>query len=1340
MKKCRIFALLLAAALCLAAWSGIFAVEISAAVTGSGTQSDPYIIASEYDLSKIRGSDDYFKLACDIRLDADDWDPSSFYGVLDGNGYTLTIVRDTEDSQAKVALIDVNQGTIRNLNVHCAIYHKFYSPSTTGRMGGICITNEGTIENCNVTGSLESIIFHTSYRNAYVGGICETNSGTIRDCGVYADIHGGSHSSYCDSFTGGICATNEANAIITRCIVKGYLFSNEGGGGIAKTNEGTISECCVAADLSLYGAKSAFANGGTVENCITFSSQYNGTAIGDGHTHCINAGGFVYNGTNVSYLAKSSYDIGDLGLLSSGRGLVTDKTYTEADFPDLDFENIWYITDYGVPYLRNLNLPKVQGVNIDCADKLYVGGETTAEIEVTPKNAVLYSLSGSFTEGEHEATWGNSGANPGLTVKPVSAGTTRLVISDAVAGIIGFKNFNFAQGVESITVTGPNRMAVGQYIQLSAVAYPSNAENTEVIFEESSLMSGRLTVYANGLVKANRLGDAYVIVRSADGNVSTTYDIVVANIPTSVTLSETEVILYPGQVRYLSASVAPKDAEDTSYRWESSDPSVATVSEDGKVTPVSYGNAVIKAICNDGGAYGECEVTVAKQPEDFILTGPDAIAVGETATYKLEALPSDAVIRETHWQVDNESVVKIEQIDLTTVEITGIAGGKTQIQLFTGDRMMYMDIDVVRYPEFVEISEEEVYLAAGQQKQLSARVGPEDTTDKSVTWASSDETVVSVTTDGIITAHRVGEATITCTTADGKKSDQLLVCVQIPASSLEVEETDITLYVDETRKINASVQPGNATYKNVVLTPSNKLLAVDQETMSICGLQAGTCILQVSTLDGSLTKTVFVTILEANHVYSDPVFTWNDDYTECTAEITCVNACPHTETFDCTITNTKRPETCKKEGLIVYTASVWIDGETYKDTKNVTIPTVAHNWKAPTCTAPKTCTVCGTTEGVANGHSYDSSNKCACGDQKLGILTQPKTTNIKAGSTAKFTVKASGNGLTYQWQSSSDGKTWKNCSSSSAVKATFSFTSKTSHNGNYYRCRITDAAGNKVYTNAVRLYAFGISTQPKTQKVESGDTVKFTVKATGTGLKYQWQSSADGKTWKNCSSSSATKATFSFTSKTSHNGNYYRCKVTDSSGKVVYTSAVRAYVLGVTTQPKTQKTEAGETIKFTVKSTGTGLKYQWQSSSDGKTWKNCSSTSAKKATFSFTSKTSHDGNYYRCKVTDSAGNVVYTSTVRAYVLGIEEQPVKKTVTKGKTAKFNVEATGHSLKYQWQVSTDGGKTFKNCSSTSAKKATFTFTSKTSHNGNYYRCKITDSAKNSIYTSKVKLTVK
>ena len=406
-------------------------------------------------------------------------------------------------------------------------------------------------------------------------------------------------------------------------------------------------------------------------------------------------------------------------------------------------------------------------------------------------------------------------------------------------------------------------MAVGQTIKLTAVANPSNAENTNIKFVESPTLPRRLTVTADGTVTANYLGKAWLYIQSEDGNVSETYWIDVVNLPTSVKLSDTKVTLYPGETRQLNASIAPQDAEDTSCRWESSNPSVATVNADGLVTPVSYGTAVIKASCNDGGAYGQCEVTVAKRPNNFTLSGPDTIVVGETATYKLEALPSDTVIRETSWQVDNESVVKIEQIDLTTVKITGIVGGKSQLQVFANDRAISLDINVVRYPDSVDIAEEEIFMTVGQQEQLSAKVSPEDTTDKTTTWTSDNNMVASVSADGKITAHKIGEATISCTTADGKKSDHVLVRVQIPAFALEVDETDITLYVNRSCKINATVQPENATYKNVVLKPSNNLLKVDQETMTLHGLQPGTCVLWVSTPDGSLAKPIFVTILES---------------------------------------------------------------------------------------------------------------------------------------------------------------------------------------------------------------------------------------------------------------------------------------------------------------------------------------------------------------------------------------------------------------------------------------------------------------------------------------------
>ena len=357
------------------------------------------------------------------------------------------------------------------------------------------------------------------------------------------------------------------------------------------------------------------------------------------------------------------------------------------------------------------------------------------------------------------------------------------------------------------------------------------------------------------------------------------------------------------------------------------------------------------------------------------------------------------------------------------------------------------------------------------------------------------------------------------------------------------------------------------------------------------------------------------------------------------------------------------------------------------------------------------------------------------------ISSQPATQKVKAGNTATFKVTASGTDLSYQWQTktSSSGK-WVNCSFTGSQTATLKVPATTARNGYYYRCKITDVSGNVVYTKTVRLYALGVKTQPTTQKVKAGATATFTVSATGSGKTYQWQTKTSSSgSWKNCTFTGSKTATMSVPATTGRNGYYYRCKITDSAGNVVYTNTVRLYVLGIKTQPSTQKVKAGTTAKFTVSATGYGLRYQWQTkTSSSGSWKNCTFTGSKTATMSVSATTARNGYYYRCKITDSAGNVTYTNTVRLYVLGIKTQPTSKTVKSGNTAKFTVSATGSGLTYQWQYKTSSG--WKNTTLTGAKTATLSVKGTSARNGMKYRCKITDSAGNVIYTNTVTLTVK
>ncbi len=88
---------------------------------------------------------------------------------------------------------------------------------------------------------------------------------------------------------------------------------------------------------------------------------------------------------------------------------------------------------------------------------------------------------------------------------------------------------------------------------------------------------------------------------------------------------------------------------------------------------------------------------------------------------------------------------------------------------------------------------------------------------------------------------------------------------------------------------------------------------------------------------------------------------------------------------------------------------------------------------------------------------------------KPTITTQPASKTVSAGTTVKFTVKASGGALKYQWyyRTSSSGS-WTKCTGTGAATATLTVEAKAFRNGYQYRCRVSNAAGYK-YSSAATL-------------------------------------------------------------------------------------------------------------------------------------------------------------------------------------------------------------------------------------------------------------------------------
>ncbi len=87
--------------------------------------------------------------------------------------------------------------------------------------------------------------------------------------------------------------------------------------------------------------------------------------------------------------------------------------------------------------------------------------------------------------------------------------------------------------------------------------------------------------------------------------------------------------------------------------------------------------------------------------------------------------------------------------------------------------------------------------------------------------------------------------------------------------------------------------------------------------------------------------------------------------------------------------------------------------------------------------------------------------------------------------------------------------------------------------------------------------------QPINCSISVGSQASFTVKAEGTGLKYRWQVKFPNESWKNSGSTTATTATYSFTTEGKHNGMLVRCIVKDASGNSIISSEVKANIISV---------------------------------------------------------------------------------------------------------------------------------------------------------------------------------
>ncbi|MDR2231509.1 MAG: Ig-like domain-containing protein, partial [Tannerella sp.] len=219
----------------------------------------------------------------------------------------------------------------------------------------------------------------------------------------------------------------------------------------------------------------------------------------------------------------------------------------------------------------------------------------------------------------------------------------------------------------------------------------------------------------------------------------------------------------------LTATVAPVDATDPSVTWSSSDNNVASVSfnaanpAQATVTAVSSGTVTITAKSTDNpGITAICTVTVNTPVVgiSFNKQNLDLAKIGDSETLIVIFNPDNASKKEVTWASGNANIAEVDQ----SGKVTAKALGTTSITATTTDgtnRTATCAVTVGTSATAVTLNESTIELTKSQTFTLIASVWPETTSNKAVTWTSSNSTIASVNTNGVVTANASGTAIIT---------------------------------------------------------------------------------------------------------------------------------------------------------------------------------------------------------------------------------------------------------------------------------------------------------------------------------------------------------------------------------------------------------------------------------------------------------------------------------------------------------------------------------------------------------------------------------------------------
>lgn len=374
-----------------------------------------------------------------------------------------------------------------------------------------------------------------------------------------------------------------------------------------------------------------------------------------------------------------------------------------------------------------------------------------------------------------------------------------------------------------------------------------------------------------------------IVEASLPGDISATQSNAVGDVITDITGNEFEekpVVIDPesldltikestkylvGEIYQLNPVILPANATNKAVTYSSSDESIASVSNDGKIKLHKKGEVTITSKIKDTQISDSITIIVEEELlTDFLISLQETLYLGEEYNIKVTPIPSLATNKEFTFESSNESIATIS----SSGHIVPLSIGSVTFRVKHSSNIVkeitvnVEELIITKIPVTgLNVKEETINMIELDSYKLIVDVLPNDATNKELKFESSDNRVLTIDYNGVITAHKHGYATIKITSlSDTTIYKTISVHVSSKIVDIYIEDENIKLYVNESTKLNIIERTLPVEYSIEFISKDNNICEVHEDGTLKAISKGKTTVEVIYTAGDGTTKTLEVVI------------------------------------------------------------------------------------------------------------------------------------------------------------------------------------------------------------------------------------------------------------------------------------------------------------------------------------------------------------------------------------------------------------------------------------------------------------------------------------------------